>query len=77
MLRGAAPCRQGIERCPDVVVLGTLTSPVGGYIAVTTPYTTRFGVPAVGSKVFLQCNSNVDGWQDIPIQFSAIVPTAS
>jgi hypothetical protein len=77
MLRGAAPCRQGIARCPDVAFLGVLGSPSANAIDISTAYKTRFGTPAIGSKCFVQCNSNVDGWQDIPIQFSAIVPASS
>jgi hypothetical protein len=31
-------------------------------------------VPPVGKKVFIQVNQVVDGWEDLPVTFSAIVP---
>jgi hypothetical protein len=77
MLRAAGPVKQGVDRCPDVVSLGVLDSPSNNKIVITSAYTTRFGVPPVGSKVFVKVNQNIDGWEDIPITFSAIVPTAT
>ena len=43
----------------------------------TTPYTARFGVPLVGSKGSVAVNRNIDGFQDVPVLFSAVVPAAS
>ena len=62
---------------PDVVYLGTLGSPVGNAIDISTAYKAKYGSPTVGSKVFVQVNQNIDGWEDIPRQFWAIVPAAS
>ena len=77
MLRGAAPCNPGIARCPDVAYLGTLDSPVSNAITITAAYTARYGVPAVGKRVFVTVNQNIDGWQDIPLQFDAVVPAST
>ena len=76
-LAGAAPCSAGIARCPDTVGLGTLDSPVANDITITTAYVSRFGVPAVGKKVFVKVNESTNGWQALPTIFSAIVPTAA
>ena len=40
----------------------------------TTLYTARYGVPPVGKKVYVRVNQFVDGWEDLPVTFSAIVP---
>jgi hypothetical protein len=77
MLWGAKPVKAGVNRCPGVVSLGTLTSPVNSKIVVTTAYTARYGVPQVGKKVFLQVKQNVDGWEDIPVTFEATVPAST
>jgi hypothetical protein len=77
MLRGAPPCSQGRDTSPDVVYLGTLSAPSNGAVDITAAYTGRYGSPKVGSKVFVRVNQNVNGWEDIPRQFWAIVPVAS
>jgi hypothetical protein len=77
MLWGAKPCSQGRACRPDVVFLGTLSSPVNNAIDISTPYKARYGSPAVGKKVFVEVNQNVDGWEDVRRRFSAIVPAAS
>jgi hypothetical protein len=77
MLRGAAPCSQGRNVAPGVVYLGTLDSPVNNAIDISTAYKARYGSPAVGKKVFVRVNQNINGWEDVPRQFSAIVPAAA
>ena len=77
MLWGAPPCSQGQATSPGAVFLGTLTSPINNEIDVSTAYKARYGSPAVGSKVFVRVNQNINGWQDIPRQFAAIVPAAA
>jgi hypothetical protein len=60
-----------------VVFLGTLDSPVNGAIDITATYTARYGSPAAGKKVFVKVNQNMNGWEDTPRQFWAIVPEAA
>jgi hypothetical protein len=31
----------------------------------------------VGTKVFVRVNQNIDGWEDLPVETSAIVPGAA
>ena len=40
-------------------------------------YTARYGVPPAGKKVYLQVNQFVNGWEDLPVTFSAIVPAGA
>ncbi len=77
MLRGAAPCSQGRNVSPDVVYLGTLDSPVGDAVDISTAYKAKYGSPPVGSKVFVTVNQNIGGWEDTARRFWAIVPAAS
>jgi hypothetical protein len=77
MLRACAPENSGCRRAVGCRVLGILPSPTGEYITITTPYTSRFGVPAVGKRVFVSVNANVDGYEGIPLVFSARVPAAA
>ncbi len=76
MLRGAPPCSQGRDRSPECAYLGTLDSPVGDAVDITAPYTAKYGAPVAGQKVFVQVNQNLNGWEDLPHQFWAIVPAA-
>ena len=77
MLRGAPPCSQGRNSAPEVVFLGTLDSPVNNAVDISTTYKAKYGSPPVGKKVFVRVNQNIDGWEDLPHQFSAIVPAAA
>jgi hypothetical protein len=77
MLRACAPQNSGCRRSEGCRLLGTLDSPVSNYITITTAYTNRFGVPAVGSRVFVSVNANVNGYEGIPLVFSGRVPAAA
>jgi hypothetical protein len=77
MIWAAAPQRPGVERTPQMVCLGTLGSPVATYCVITVPYTGRFGVPAVGQKVFAAVKTNVNGYEGTLTAFSAFVPAST
>jgi hypothetical protein len=77
MLRGAPPCSQGRSVSPEAVFLGTLDAPVSNAIDISTACKGRYGSPKVGSKVFVKINQNINGWEDVPRQFWAIVPAVT
>ncbi len=77
MLRGCAPLNCGARRGDDYRLLGTLENPVASYVIFMTQYTTRFGVPAVGTRVFVSVNANVNGYEGVPQVFSAQVPASA
>jgi len=77
IVRGAAPMNQGITKTANFRVLGTCPAPADGQADITSLYTARFGVPAVGTKVFVRCNQYLSGYQSIPQVFSAIVPASA
>jgi hypothetical protein len=74
---GAAPVSQGRETCDDCRILGTCPAPAQGSANITTLYTARYGVPPVGKKVYVQVNQFVNGWEDLPVEFWAIVPASA
>ena len=50
MLWAAAPTKPGVNRAPQMVCLGTLSSPMSNAIDITTPYVARFGLPVAGQR---------------------------
>ena len=40
---------------------------------ITGLYSARYGLPKAGTKVYVQVNQVVDGWESLPKAFSAIV----
>ncbi len=77
MLRAGRPQSPGTYRPANLRLLGTLGSPVASYITFTSQDTVKSGVPAVGQKIFVSCNANIDGWEGPPVVLSAIVPASS
>jgi hypothetical protein len=77
IVRGSKSVSQGIEVCKDFRILGTCPAPVDNAADITGLYTARYGVPKAGTKVYVQVNQVVDGWESLPRIFSAIVPAAS
>jgi hypothetical protein len=77
IVRGSKPVSQGIQVCKDFRILGPCPAPVAGASDITGLYTARYAAPAGGTKVYVQVNQVVDGWESLPRIYSAIVPTAS
>ena len=77
IVRGSKPVSQGYGKFTDFRVLGMCPAPVQGSADITSLYTARYGVPAVGTKVFVSVNQFVDGWEDLPVTFAAIVPASA
>ena len=76
IVRGSKPVSQGVEVCKDFRILGPCPAPADGAADITGLYTARYGVPKAGTKVYLQVNQVVDGWESLPRAFSAIVPVS-
>lgn len=77
MCRVSKPVSQGIMRAPRLALVGILPSPVGGSCDITSLYTAKYGNPPAGRRVFVSVNNNIDGWEDLPLVFSAVVPASS
>ena len=57
--------------------LGELPEIVAGKADITALYTAKFGAPTVGQRIFVQSNQLQDGWQDLPLAFTGLVPASS
>jgi len=77
IVRGSKPVSQGYGKFTDFRILGMCPAPVAGSADITGLYTSRHGVPPVGTKVFVSVNQFVDGWEDLPVTFAAIVPATA
>src|ERR1035441_929480 len=77
IIRGCKPVSQGRETCRDFRPLGMCPAPVRGSADITSLYAARFGAPPAAKKVYIQVNQFIDGWEDLPVTFSAIVPAGT
>ena len=77
IIRASKPFSQGREKLDDFRVLGTCPAPVQGSADITSLYAAKYGVPGVGTKVFVRVNQLVNGWEDLPVTFAAIVPASA
>ncbi len=77
IVRASKPVSQGYQKFTNFRVLGTCPAPAAGSADITSLYSARYGVPAVGAKVFVRVNQFIDGWEDNPLTFAAIVPEAA
>jgi hypothetical protein len=77
IVRASAPVSAGRESYGDFRVLGMCPAPVQGSADITSLYTAKYGAPPAATKVFVQVNQMVDGWEQVPVTFSAIVPASA
>ena len=76
LVQGAAPVSAGVRCVQHFPLLGLLPAPVDGWSDITALYVARYGVPTVGTAVFIRTCQHVDGWTDLPKVASAFVPAA-
>jgi hypothetical protein len=76
MVWGTAPCSQGIMRPRRFTLLGALPAPASGVSDITDLYVAKYGVPPAGTRVFIRTQQTADGWTDLPIDTTALVPAA-
>jgi hypothetical protein len=77
VLQGAGPVSAGVSMARHFPRLGLLPAAVDGWVDVTALYVARYGVPPVGTVVFLRTCQHIDGWSDVPKLTSALVPAAT
>lgn len=71
------PTKAGRFSAPELVIIGTSPAPVAGSADITAEYVAKFGVPAVGSRLFVAANQFMDGWQSALRTFTALVPASA
>ena len=76
LVQGAAPVSAGVRCVQHYPLLGLLPAPVDGWSDITDLYVARYGVPMVGTAVFIRTCQHTDGWTDLPKVASALVPAA-
>jgi hypothetical protein len=76
LVQGAGPVSAGVRCVQHFPLLGLLPAPVDGWSDIKALYVARYGVPTVGSVVFIRTCQHTDGWTDLPKVTSALVPAA-
>lgn len=76
LVLGTAPCSAGMTVPRRFVILGRLPDPVSRVSDITDLYVARYGVPPVGSRVFIRTVQVANGWEDFPKDTTAVVPKA-
>lgn len=74
LVSATAPGSVGASFPGRFVFLGLLPEPVGGVSDITELYVARYGIPPVGTRVFIQTAQQVNGWQSLPLRVTAVVP---
>jgi hypothetical protein len=74
LVQGAAPVSTGIRCVQHYPFLGLLPPPTDGWSDITELYVARYGVPPVGTVVFIRTCQHIDGSTDVPKVTSTRVP---
>ena len=74
LVLGAAPCSAGVSFAKHFVILGRLPAAEAGYSNITKLYVDRYGAPPPGKRIFIRTRQVRDGWTELPIQTTALVP---
>ena len=74
LVQGAAPVSTGIRCVQHFPFLGLLPPPHAGWSDITELYVARYGVPPVGTVIFIRTCQHIDGSTDVPKVTSDRVP---
>jgi hypothetical protein len=74
LVLGTHPRSPGVTFAKHFTILGRLPAAEAGYSNITQLYVDRYGMPPVGTRVFIRTRQVSNGWEDFPIQTTAIVP---
>ena len=66
----------GVTFVRNFTTLGALPEPAGGVSDISDIYIAKYGEPPPGSQVCIRTRQQINGWEDLPKQISAIVPEA-
>jgi hypothetical protein len=66
LVQGAAPVRTGVRCVQHYPYLGLLPPPTDGWSDITELYVARYGVPKVGTAIWIRTCQHIDGWTDVP-----------
>ena len=77
IVRASSPQSAGVSTCRDLRIIGLCPAPLQGSASITALYVAKYGAPVAGQKVFVRCNTFVNGVEDLGSVFMAIVPDAA
>jgi hypothetical protein len=75
VLRASPPQSAGVGICRNFRIIGMCPAPVRVFADITALYTACFGRPPVGRRIFLRASTMVSGFESLPREFRALVPT--
>jgi hypothetical protein len=64
LVLGSRPCSAGISVRNTFSIIGVLHAPKRGRYDITEFFVKRFGVPPVGTRVFIRTRQLLNGWED-------------
>ena len=73
MVLATAPCSAGISRPRRFTLLGALPASAAGMSDITDLYVAKYGVPPVGTRVFIRTRQTANGWEDLQKDTNAVV----
>jgi hypothetical protein len=73
---GSRPRSAGTTFEDHFTILGLLPEPEQGMSSIGGLYLAKWPVVPVGSRIFIRTVQQINGWEDLPVQTSAIVPPA-
>jgi hypothetical protein len=68
------PRSAGVSFAKHFAILCVLPAAEAGYSNITDRFVARYGKPVAGTRIFIRTRQVLNGWEDAPIQTSAIVP---
>ena len=77
IVSASRPRSAGTTFVDHFTILGVLPDPEQGMSNITDLYLGKWPLVPVGSRVFIRTVQQIDGWEDLPRQVSAIVPAPS
>jgi hypothetical protein len=75
LVLGTYPRSAGVTFAKHFTILGVLPQAEAGFSSITDLYVARYGVPPAGTRVFIRTRQVLNGWEDVPQQTSAIIPS--
>ncbi len=75
IVSASRPRSAGTTFVDHFTILGVLPDPEQGMSNVTDLYLAKYPLVPVGSRIFIRTVQQINGWQDLPMETSAIVTT--
>jgi hypothetical protein len=76
LIFATAPCSAGVSFAKHFTYRGLMPAPDAGFSTISGLYVPKYGVPPVGSRVFVRTQQQSNGRRNPPRQFTAIVQPA-